>query len=206
MKFYDITMPITKDIMVYKNRPHKKPKFTVASDFTTGSSYETELSFNLHTGTHIDFSKHMLKNGEVSTNFNPLQLVREVKVLNLTHVKDAITKEHLKKFNINKSDFILLKTQNSFDKEFNFNFIYLSKEGAEYLAEIGVSGVGIDALGIERSQPEHDTHKILFNNNIIILEGITLKEVEEGNYNMIALPLRINDVEALPIRAILTKN
>jgi arylformamidase len=206
MKFYDITMNITKDMMVYKNKPEKQPQFHVASDFVLGSSFETQLSINLHTGTHIDFPKHMNKTGGTSTGFNPLNLVREVKVLNLTHVKDNITPEHLAAFNIKENDFLLFKTTNSNDTAFNFNFVYLSKEGAAYLAEKNIGGVGIDALGIERSQPNHETHHILFDNNIIILEGICLKDVQEGSYNMLALPLKIDDVEALPIRAILTKN
>lgn len=202
MKFYDITMKIEKDMMVYKNREEKRPKFKEASK---GLVYETQLDFNLHTGTHLDFSKHILQDGQTSENFDISRLIRKVKVLDLTKIEDGIGKSDLINFEIDKDDFLLFKTANSFLSEFDFDFIYLKKDGAQYLADKGVAGVGIDALGIERSQPNHDTHKILFKHNVLIVEGINLEEVQAGEYYMIALPLRIENVEALPLRIILTE-
>jgi hypothetical protein len=61
----------------------------------------------------------------------------------------------------------------------------------------------IDALGIERSQPNHDTHKILLGAEIVILEGLRLKEVEEGEYLLVAAPINVVGAEAAPVRAIL---
>jgi arylformamidase len=88
-------------------------------------------------------------------------------------------------------------------EDFVFDFVYLGKEAAQYLADMKVSGVGIDGLGIERSQPKHPTHHILLSNNIIIIEGLRLKEIEEKSYEMICLPLKIKHVEATPARIIL---
>ena len=67
----------------------------------------------------------------------------------------------------------------------------------------GVIGAGIDSLGIERNQPNHETHKTLLSNKIMILEGLRLKHVEEGPYLLIAAPLNIPGVEASPVRAFL---
>lgn len=53
-------------------------------------------------------------------------------------------------------------------------WISLAIDGAEYLADIGINGVGIDALGIERDQPSHRTHLSLMEKHIIILEGLSL--------------------------------
>ncbi|GAB6099949.1 hypothetical protein JCM16358_18280 [Halanaerocella petrolearia] len=58
-----------------------------------------------------------------------------------------------------------------------------------------VSGVGIDALGIERNQPEHLTHKVLLTNGVKILEGINLTEVSSGEYTLICPPLQIKKGE-----------
>ena len=66
-----------------------------------------------------------------------------------------------------------------------------------------IKGVGIDALGIERNQTP--THKLLLGAGIIIIEGLRLKDVPEGEYFLIALPLKIKDVEAAPTRAILVE-
>ena len=71
------------------------------------------------------------------------------------------------------------------------------------MLETGIIGVGIDSLGIERSQPGHETHKTLLGNSIMILEGLRLKEVVEGKYILIAAPLNIPGVEASPVRAFL---
>ena len=83
------------------------------------------------------------------------------------------------------------------------DFIYLAESGARYLVDKGVRGVGIDALGIERNQLGHPTHKLLLANGIYILEGLRLKEVKEGSYTLIAAPLNIIGVEASPVRALL---
>jgi len=114
-----------------------------------------------------------------------------------------LKKTDLEKFEIEKNDFILLKTKNSYEDAFNFDFIYLARDAAEYLAEIGIRGVGIDTLGIERSQEGHPTHKTLFGNEIIIIEGLRLKEVEQGDYFMVAAPLKLTGTDASPARVLL---
>ncbi len=73
------------------------------------------------------------------------------------------------------------------------------------MADIGINGVGIDALGIERDQPNHETHLSLMNAGIHIIEGLVLKDVPEDTYTLIALPLKVTGVEAAPLRAILMK-
>lgn len=90
-------------------------------------------------------------------------------------------------------------------EDFDFEFVYLDKSGALYLKEKEIVGVGIDALGIERSQPDHETHKILLEAGIVILEGLRLKDVEEGEYFLYAAPLKIKGAEAAPTRAVLIK-
>lgn len=98
---------------------------------------------------------------------------------------------------------ILFKTKNSYSETFHSEFVYLSEEAAECLATADLKGVGIDGLGIEREQSEHPTHKRLLEKDILIYEGLNLKDVEEGIYEFIGLPLKIGDVEASPVRAIL---
>lgn len=205
MKIYDISMEIYEDMMVYKNKPDKKPKIRVAKDYSTGDSYESSISMGMHTGTHIDAPLHMIEGGKRTDSIDLEKLINKCKVFDFTYIDDMITREQLQKKEINKGDFILFKTKNSFSIEFDFEFIYLERSGAEYLNEIGVSGVGIDALGIERAQAGHETHKILLSKGIIILEGLQLKDVPEGEYTLYALPLKIRNVEAAPVRAILIK-
>lgn len=200
---YDISMLIHEDVQVYKNKLEKKPVFKTINDLDQGGSYETVLTMNLHTGTHLDYPLHMIKDGKTSEVEKLERLITHCKVFDLTEVKDSIGEEDLIKYDIEKNDFILLKTKNSFSDSFDFNFIYLNESGAKYLASKNINGVGIDGLGIERAQPEHQTHHLLLANDIIIIEGLRLKEIKENTYEMICLPLKIKAVEATPARIIL---
>lgn len=202
---YDISMTINEEMMVYKNRIEKKPIIKQVNFFEKQGNYESVLSMNLHTGTHIDYPLHMLKDGLTSKTENLEALVGQVKVFDLLEVNDHIGINDLKDKKIEENDFVLFKTKNSLKDTFDFNFIFLDESGAKYLSDKKIRGVGIDALGIERAQANNPTHKILLSNNIIILEGLRLKEIKEDEYEMYCLPLKIDNVEASPVRAILIK-
>ena len=202
---YDISMTIHEQMTVYKNKEEKYPIINQVNSFEKDGNYESQLTMNLHTGTHIDFPLHMLENGNNSNTENLKLLIGEAKVFDLTNLSEKITLDDIKTLNINENDFIIFKTKNSFTETFDYNFVYLAEDAAQFLANKKIRGVGIDALGIERAQKEHPTHKILLSSDIIILEGLRLKEVPEGIYEFFCLPLKIANVEALPVRAILIK-
>lgn len=197
---YDVTGTIHEGMTVYKNKPEKQPKL---NRVTNGYVTETRLEIDVHTGTHIDAPLHMVVDGDTFETISMENLVGQCKVLDLTDVENGISKVDLEKFDVEKGDFVLFKTKNSFEEEFNFDFIYLAQDGAEYLSQIGVRGVGIDTLGIERSQEGHPTHKSLFANEIIIIEGLRLKGIEQGEYFMVAAPLKLTGTDASPARVLL---
>jgi arylformamidase len=205
MKIFDISMPITVDMPVYKGKDAKRPSLMVESDFNTGTVYESRISMNLHTGTHLDRTLHMMPGGNTMETLDLNQVVMECKVLDFTEVEEKITKEDLIGKDIVEGDFILLKTKNSMEDILETDFIYLDKEGAKYLADLHISGIGTDALGIERSQPEHETHLQLMRIGVHILEGLRLKDIEEGTYFLFAAPINIVGGEAAPVRALLLK-
>lgn len=203
MKMYDVTMTITENMQVYKNKPEKRPSIRVVQDFDKAAARESRIDLDVHTGTHIDSPLHMLPEGGTMETLSLETLVGSSKVLDMTHVTDGISKIDLEKHEIQEGDFILLKTRNSMEDEFNFEFIYLAEDGAKYLAEKKIRGVGIDALGVERSQPGHPTHKTLFHADILIMEGLRLAEVPQGEYFMVAAPLKVMETEAAPARVLL---
>jgi arylformamidase len=200
MKVFDVSLPIYKGMPVYKNKPEKQPVFHTAQ---SGHVTETRIEMDVHTGTHVDAPLHMIPGGETIETLPLEKLVRKAKVIDLTSVEQCITAEDLIGKQIEKDDFILFKTKNSWDDVFNFDFIYVNHEAARSLTEIGVAGVGIDALGIERAQENHPTHKELFENGTIIIEGLQLKSVPEGEYLMVAAPLKIRGLDASPARVVL---
>lgn len=203
MKMYDVTMTITEGMQVYKNKPEKRPSIRVVQDFDKATARESRIDLDVHTGTHIDSPLHMLPEGGTMETLSLETLVGSSKVLDMTHVTDGVSKADLEKHEIQEGDFILLKTRNSMEDDFNFEFIYLAEDGAKYLAEKKIRGVGIDALGVERSQPGHPTHKTLFHAGILIMEGLRLAEVPQGEYFMVAAPLKVLETEAAPVRVLL---
>ncbi|MCV2231742.1 cyclase family protein [Acholeplasma manati] len=206
MKIYDISMEIHPDMPVYKDLPSKKPTFKNVANFTDSSHYETDVNMNVHSGTHVDFNLHMIDGGDTSSEAKLDHYISEARVFDLSYVLETITKENLVNLAIRKNDFVLFKTRNSQDEGFNPNFVFVGESAANYLAEIGIKGVGIDALGIERSQTGHPTHKALMSKNIIILEGLRLANIRSGTYTLIALPLKLRGLDASPVRAILLGN
>ena len=203
MRIYDVSMTIHKDVMVWKDKPEKRPILEVVSDFEYAPAYETKLTMNLHTGTHMDFPLHMIKDGQNSDHLDLNKLVSVVKVFDLSHLSDSIQEDDIKNFNIKTNDFVLFKTRNSFEDTFNNKFVYLGESAASFLANQHIKGVGVDGLGVERDQAGHPTHKLLFNANAIIIEGLRLKDIQQGIYMMYALPIKIKGVEALPLSIIL---
>ncbi|WP_335872679.1 cyclase family protein [Bacillus sp. 2205SS5-2] len=200
MKIHDITAPIYSGMPVYKNKPEKQPEITTS---TSAHVTESRITLDVHTGTHVDAPLHMINDGDTIETIELQQLVRNVKVLDITKTEGKISKQDISSYAIEKDDFILLKTKNSYDEAFNFNFIYLAEDAAHFLVDKGIAGVGIDSLGIERAQEGHPTHRALMGNNIIIIEGLQLKDIEEGEYFMVAAPLKIKGTDASPARILL---
>lgn len=207
MEIYDISMEIKEDMAIYKNKEEKKPRIT-RTRISQGAN-ETKLEIDSHTGTHIDAYFHMLANGKTIDKISLNKFIGNCVVLDFSNKRDKITVKDInnkileQNFKIEKNDIVLLKTRKEPLKKFNYNFTYLEKSGAKFLANRKVKCVGIDNLSIERNQLEHETHKVLFKNSIPIVEGLDLSKISQGRYFFIGLPLKIKGGDGSPIRAVL---
>ncbi|TVX98614.1 cyclase family protein [Cohnella terricola] len=202
-KIYDISMTIEESMQVWKSYEHKKPSITNVQNHDEGKPHESLLTLNTHTGTHVDAPLHMLAGGETIETIPLERLVGPARVLDLTHAKDFITKDDLVPFAIQKGERVILKTSSSFSEDFLLDFVFLREDGAKYLADIGVGLVATDALGIERAQAEYPTHRTLMRNDVIIVEGLRLKDVPAGNYTLVIAPLKLTGIDGAPARAFL---
>jgi arylformamidase len=82
----------------------------------------------------------------------------------------------------------------------------MSPEAADFCVEKKVSLVGIDYGTIDRyGAQDFPAHHKLLGNDILILEGINLKEVPPGRYTLFCPPLKIKGAEGSPARAILIR-
>lgn len=206
MRIWDVSMPIHREMPVWKGRDTKRPQLNITRDFQEDGSggRETQLVMDAHTGTHIDAPLHFVYGGKTLDQIPIEQLIRKVKVIDLSNIEHVILPEHFGDHGISRGDFVLLKTLNSIEPILEQEFVYISGPAAQALVDLGVVGVGIDALGVERDQPDHATHMALLSAGVIIIEGLRLGNVPAGEYLMIAAPLKVLGVEAAPARVILT--
>ena len=199
-------MEIREDMVVYKNKKEKKPKIEITSTTKTGNANESRIHLDAHTGTHADAPFHFLDKGKGIDRVSAEKFIGECIVIDLTKIKKrGIEKKDLVNSKIKKDDIVILKTLNKQEKTFDFDFVYLAESGAKFLVSKNIKSVGINALGIERSQPEYSTHKSLLSKGIIIFEGLELSKINPGRYFFIGLPLKIKEGDASPIRAVLVK-
>jgi len=206
MKVIDVSWPISTATTGYKDRA--VVKFDEIRNFLKDGVRETNIHLSAHTGTHIDAPSHFLRDGKTIDQVDLSQFIGRCKVLDLTDVSEQITRNCLAscKGEINEGDIVLLKTSNSTKiatDKFSPHFVYLEFTGAEYLKEKKIKAVGIDYLGMERSQSGHPTHITLMHADIGIVEGLRLRSVQEGAYFFVCLPLNIIGIEAAPARAVL---
>jgi len=201
----DISWPISSDMTTYKDR--NDVTFEQYKRFEQDGVRETRWSASLHTGTHVDAPAHFLGGGEGMESYDLSQLCGSAYVIDCTHIHNAVTQSDLADKHIPQECVVLVKTRNSNadpTAPFDYNFVYIAADAAAYLASCGVRGVGIDYLGIERSQPGHETHKQLLEAHIPIIEGLRLAHVAPGMYGLWCLPLSMPGRDAAPARVILT--
>jgi len=204
MKIIDISWPISVATTGYKDK--KSVIILDNKSFDRDNARDTMLTLSSHTGTHVDAPSHFLRDGKTIDEMDLSKLIGKCRVIDLSTAEDQITGAHLENHEINAGDIVLLKTTNSLQQptdKFNPHFIYLGVGGANYLAEKKVKAVGIDYLGIERGNPDHETHTTLFHANIAVVEGLRLGHVNPGVYDFICLPLNVIGTEAAPAIAIL---
>lgn len=205
-KLIDISWPIKPGMTEYKDQA--KVKFTPTKTIEQNNAREHDLALTTHTGTHVDAPAHFLEYGKNLDACGLQNLVGECVVFDLTHVSEKITESDLINLPIKTAQIVLLKTKNSSLDECAkapTNFVYLDAGAAKLLALKQVRAVGIDYLGIERNQPNHETHKVLLESGAMIIEGLRLKEVAAEEYFLCCLPLNLSGLEAAPARAVLIK-
>jgi arylformamidase len=204
MKIYDISWPLFNGISTYKDKGIFKREET--RTWEKDKSRESLITMGSHIGTHIDAPTHFLEKGKTIDQLELTKLMGSCKIIDLTDIpfKKAITADDLKRHEL--APRLLLKTRNSelkADEKFNPDFIYIDKTAAKYLVEHNVICVGIDYLGIETKQPNHETHQQLLENEIVIIEGLRLADVEAGDYFLSCMPLALVGSDAAPARAVL---
>jgi arylformamidase len=194
MKIYDITFPISNQTPVYEGDPNVK--IEVAHSIKKGDAANvTSLCCGAHTATHVDAPNHFIDGTRKIHELELEKLIGNCRVVQIDNDVTSIEPEHLG--NLEQVERILFKTRNSQfwnapEKGFRKDFTYISPEAARRLADADVKLVGIDYLSVEKfGSTDFATHITLLEKEIVIVEGLDLREVAAGDYEIICLPLKI---------------
>src|SRR3982751_4324205 len=208
MKIYDITVPIHSTMPVYEGDPGVKIESWSA--FAKGdSSNVSMLNFGAHTGTHVDAPAHFIEGANTIDNLPLDTLIGPARIVRVPDDAIEITPEFLSGCDLHGVTRVLFHTRNSqfwTDATFRKDFTHLLPEAAELLVAGGVRLVGIDYLSIEKFHSgHHRTHLTLLREGVVIVEGLDLSDVPDGDYELICLPLKIADGsgDGAPARAVL---
>jgi arylformamidase len=204
-RYYDLTRPIASDVAVFPGDPDFK--IEKVREIAKGSSYNLCcLHMGNHTGTHIDFPAHVIKNGKTSSDYDADAFIGEGVIIDVPEDNKnlGITSEFIKKQQFQKNDLVFFKTSNSklASNKISEKFVYLTPQGADELIQKQVKMVGIDYLSIDALEDESlPSHNKLLKNDILIVENLQLSDIPAGRYKkFIVSPPRINDMDGLPVR------
>ncbi|MCF6150767.1 MAG: cyclase family protein [Candidatus Kuenenia stuttgartiensis] len=205
MTFHDVTLPISNSMITWPSDP--AVSITGTSLISRGDFCNlSELQIGSHCGTHIDAPSHFLENGRTIDQLAIENLIGEATVFEFKN-KENIDVSDITQLRFDNVKRVLFKTVNSSYwklSAFKKDFVYLTKDAAQYLVDKRIRLVGVDYLSVEKfGSQQAETHHILLRNDVIILEGLDLSTVEPGRYELIALPLKIKDGDGSPARVIL---
>lgn len=192
-KLYDITIGISPDMPIYKGDPGVEVN-SFKSIAAGSSANVSQISFGVHSGTHVDAPNHFIEGARRVDALDPAKLMGKCRVVGVPEDVVAISPEYVG--DLEGVERVLFKTRNSAfwntpEDGFRTDFSYLVPETAKLLVEKGVVFVGIDYLSIEKSgSPGHPVHMSLLSSEVVILEGADLREVAPGDYEIICLPIK----------------
>lgn len=204
LKYYDISPPITETIAVFPG----DQAFHVerVMDFKNGDHLGLSwIRTTVHLGAHVDGPNHYTPGGsgigERSLDF----YMGHCQVITVpTRARHAILPDDFAQHKIS-SERILFRTL-SFPNpdQWTDAFMAVAPETIHFLAQRQVRLVGIDTPSIDISDSKDlPAHNAIALYDMAILEGVDLSKVPDGEYELIALPLRLMGVDASPVRAIL---
>jgi arylformamidase len=170
--------------------------YRTTASIAKGDLYEsTSFTMSSHAGTHVDAPNHLIT-GEATIGETALELyVGSALVVDMPG-RGEIGPDELpaKTFRCRR---VLFRSRGR---------AFLSPLAALRLVEKGLILVGTDAHSVDPPDAEDlPAHRTLLSNGVALLENLALEAVEEGEYRLVALPLRFDDLDASPVRAILIR-
>jgi len=205
-RWLDVTIPIQNGMVHWPG--DTAVSVTRIQSLKDGDMYNlSRIEISAHSGTHMDAPLHFHSGGPSIDAFPPSAGIGAARVIQIVD-RQSVKPQELFRHRIRRGERVLFKTPGSARRwqasSFDETFVYISKEGAQFLADRGVRVVGIDYLSVGGFlKDSSESHQILLGAGIWIIEGLKLSSVAPGRYEMICLPLKILGAEGAPARVLL---
>jgi arylformamidase len=169
----------------------------------------SQFCTSAHIGTHMDAPRHFLADGHGMESMPIEATIGPARVIAIQD-PDLIRIKELEPHHLGAGDRVLFKTRNSDHlwktNEFQEQFIHIPRDTAAYLADLKVRTVGVDYLSVGGYETDSaETHQALLGAGIWLIEGLNLKHVEPGEYELVCLPLKLVGSDGAPARAVLRR-
>jgi arylformamidase len=164
----------------------------------------SEVTMSPHTGSHTDAPLHYDAKG-ISIGEVPLDsYLGPCRVIHALGVRPLVEPSHVSARLAGTPPRVLIRTYVAAPSNWDSGFAALAPATLELLHDRGVRLIGIDTPSLDPEQSKSlDSHQVVRRHGMAILEGIVLDGVAEGDYELIALPLKWHGLDASPVRAVL---
>jgi len=202
---YDITRTVSALTAVFPgDTPYTvEPKWQLSAGAPVNL---TTVTTTPHVGTHADAYFHYIPNGAHPATMPLEAYIGHARVVTSARRTGEITPDDLRHAQLEGSDRLLIHSWVSdvADDQWTEDFPYLSVRLIELLAQLGVKLIGVDTSSVDSidsaSLPGHPSFARL---GLVNLENLLLRDVPDGDYELFALPLKLDAACGSPVRAVL---
>jgi arylformamidase len=203
MSVYDISPPVTADLAVFPG--DTPPGREVLLDMARGDPLTlSTLRATVHLGAHADAPSHYGLDGR-TIDRQPLELyIGPCRVIRVAAPRGALISVAQVPGHLDTERLLIATGTYPDPARWNADFAALEPALVDHLHEKGVRLVGVDTPSVDPSSSKDlPAHHRFLAHDMAILEGLVLTAVPEGDYELIALPLRLAGFDASPVRAVL---
>ena len=163
------------------------------------------LTLSPHTGAHADAPLHYDDAGEAIGALDLDPFLGRCRVIHAIGCGALVAWRHLEHALADLPPRVLVRTYRRAPvARWDPDLAAYAPETIERLADLGVRLVGIDTASIDPAASKTlDSHQVIRRRGLRVLENLVLDEVPEGDYELIALPLKLTTADASPVRAVL---
>ncbi len=162
------------------------------------------VTMSPHLGAHADAPLHYAAGASAIGAVDLDPFLGPCRVIHAIDRGALVTRAHLEHAVAGLPPRVLVRTRATAPVKWSGDFAAFAPDTIAWLAGLGVRLVGIDAQSVDPAESKTlDSHQQLLVHDMRVLENLVLDEVEAGDYELIALPLKLMDADASPVRAIL---